>query len=324
MISLITRISLIVLGVYTASEIFKSKAGVLKYSPSSNCSNLLIKFDKSLQIGKRKKDILRVYKNKLSEKIREYFKGVPEYTYKGLWIQGSYKMDTMIKTKDNECDIDVGLYFTRVPEGISPNTVRNHVYRALNSSTTKTPQDWSKVIRLQYKDFHIDFPVYYFDDTIMDTPLLATKNEGWTENDPKELYDLFNNYEYFKKKDCKQVKRIIRLLKAIGDNYKKKALHGLAFSLFVIENYEPHERDDIALINVLISIQDHLKSKGWKLKMPVAPYDNVLRKYKSNQRENFENYLDDMIMDLREALKMNKQEAANIWKIYLGRNFQTV
>ena len=53
---------------------------------------------------------------KMFKKIKDYFnENHPEYK-PTFYIQGSYKMGTTIRTKEDECDLDDGCYFIPKPD----------------------------------------------------------------------------------------------------------------------------------------------------------------------------------------------------------------
>lgn len=79
----------------------------------ANCNKLFLDYNKNLTITKKKKDSLKDSKEVLRKRILKHFKeNHPDYVPE-FYIQGSYKMGTTIITKDDECDLDDGVYFRR-------------------------------------------------------------------------------------------------------------------------------------------------------------------------------------------------------------------
>ena len=77
----------------------------------ANCNNLFNDFHGEIIIGKTKSDRMMSSKNSLRAKIRKWFKeNHPDYEPK-FFIQGSYKMKSGIRTKEDICDLDDGVYF---------------------------------------------------------------------------------------------------------------------------------------------------------------------------------------------------------------------
>lgn len=122
------------------------------------------------------------------------------------WIQGSYKFHTLIRPvhKDEEYDVDVGLYFTwdarETRDPPTPEQLRERVQREL-IAYSKTNAAVRRVIeppkercsRALYKQqFHIDIPTYHL-DPYNDTRRLACLSGVWEHSDPKALYLWFKN-----------------------------------------------------------------------------------------------------------------------------------
>ena len=75
----------------------------------ANCNNLFKKFNGSISIDADKNSKMTNSKTKLRDRIRKWFKdNHPDYEPK-FYIQGSYKMKTGIRTKDDICDLDDGV-----------------------------------------------------------------------------------------------------------------------------------------------------------------------------------------------------------------------
>ena len=99
----------------------------------ANSHSLFQQFNSNISIGSSKKEKMKNSKDKLRERIRKYFKNNhPEYEPK-FYIQGSYKMKTAIRTKDDICDLDDGVYFFREPNGTS-TTLQAWVKNAVDGS----------------------------------------------------------------------------------------------------------------------------------------------------------------------------------------------
>lgn len=75
----------------------------------ANCNKLFHDFNKELNLTDSKKDSLRTSRDNIREAIEHHFKEEhPEYV-PHFWIQGSYKMNTVIRYKDDTCDVDDGV-----------------------------------------------------------------------------------------------------------------------------------------------------------------------------------------------------------------------
>jgi len=70
-------------------------------------------------------------------------------------------MKTSIRTKDDICDLDDGVYFFRSPD-VSATTLQTWIKNAVDEYTSEKPEHRSKCIRNIFaNDYEIDIPVYY-------------------------------------------------------------------------------------------------------------------------------------------------------------------
>ncbi|PXX30397.1 cyclic GMP-AMP synthase DncV-like nucleotidyltransferase [Arenibacter sp. ARW7G5Y1] len=283
----------------------------------ANCNKLFLDFDKNLNIKKKKKEGLMNSKEVLRNKIRKYFKdNHPEYKPE-FYIQGSYKMGTTILTKDDECDLDDGVYFKR-EIGVSGTTLQTWIKNAVEDATMTPPEHRSKCIRVIYQsDYHIDFPAYYFPKD-KDHPFLAVKNKDLQESDPKEVVQW-----YFNQKDTNgQFHRTTKSLKAWGDFKRNKMPSGLAMSILAAENIQFDDRDDISLKDTLIKIQESL-TKKFECIVPSTPYDDLFEGYDDARKNNFLSNLKDFIEDAKKACndEPNQLKASKLWRKHMGDKF---
>src|SRR5690606_28087796 len=123
----------------------------------ANCNKLFLDFNDKLKLTSSKIQRMKTARENIKSKLIEYFKDKPKYGFTGTWIQGSYKMDTIFRTKEDTCDKDLGAYFKTVDPEVSAATVMDHVFNAVENVTSTRPSKKSKCIRVIYKDdFHID------------------------------------------------------------------------------------------------------------------------------------------------------------------------
>lgn len=282
----------------------------------ADCHNLFLKYNDDLNIIKSKKDSLKNSKEALRKRIRKYFKeNHPEYVPQ-FFIQGSYKMKTMIRTKDNECDLDDGVYFLRKPD-VTCTTLQKWVYNAVEGHTTGGQQHRKKCIRVIYSgDYHIDLPVYYKFEEDGEHPFLAVKDGDWEESDPKEFIDWFRGI----KTDL--MVRVSRYLKGWGDYKRNNMPSGLAMAVLTEKNLVKNERDDIALRDTLKAIKTSLKAK-WECVMPTTPEDDLFNNYDETFQKNFFSALDDFIVDANAAIDDEEcqKKASKKWRKHFGDRF---
>ena len=296
----------------------------IKVTDASDCHENFLKFDDTISISNEKVANLKRAHNTIRDKLLNYFDHQPHIPPIQFFIQGSYKMKTMVENINKFSDVDLGIYFQEKPN-LKINTLQWHIKQALIDHTTKGVEVKKMCIRLNYvRDFHIDMPIYYIDYN--NSIYFGSKTNGWTKSDPKDFVKWFNR----KTKGRPQMIRIIRYLKAWADYRKyeteKKFPSGLALTLWVIEHYEDHHRDDIAFTctceKILKYLNDHYQSE-WTAKMPVAPFDNTLDRLNDYQKEYFYNDFNEMITNSIEAIGSSKySRARNRWKDIFGYRFK--
>lgn len=284
----------------------------------ANCQTLFSKFLDKLDIVDSKTTSMRTSKDNLKDKIVSYFqKNHSEYTPE-FYIQGSYKMGTSIRTKDDECDLDLGVYIKPKPD-VTAMTLQQWVYDAVNGTTTATPSQKNKCIRVKYSTgYHIDLPVYRKDKTGDEIPELAIKNKGFEKSDARGIVEWFNG----KKKDNPQLVRLIKYLKAWADNIRESMPPGLAWTILAVKNHKIKEgRDDIALRDTLKEILSSLEEK-FECKVPAEPFDDMFEDYSIDKKAKIKGYIQKFIDDATKAInEPNEKKASRIWQKYLGARF---
>lgn len=285
----------------------------------SNCHNLFQTFNGNLSITASKKDKLITSRDNLRAMIRKHFReNHSEYKPK-FRGQGSYSLGTMIRTKEDTCDLDNGIYFFPKPNETA-TTMQNWVWDAIENATSEKPQHRKKCVRVIYKgDYHIDLPVYYKESETNDTenPYIAVKDSGWSKSDPKEFNKWFKDH---KDKDD-QLVRTVRYLKAWCDNRSKKMPNGLTMTVLACRNIKYNDRDDICLRDTLIEIKSSLIA-SWSCIMPTTPKDDLLENYTGDKDYFFES-IDGFIDDATKAIENeeNQLKASRLWQKQLGSYF---
>ena len=283
----------------------------------ANCNKLFLDFNKELNISSSKRDRLIKSKNDLRDRVTKYMHENHDDFTVSYFLQGSYKMGTMIKTKDNECDFDDGIYLDKKPDETA-QTVQGWIKEAVKDATTTHPQHKKKCIRVIYQgDYHIDLPVYFERDYDAH-PSLADKDDGWDFSDPREFFEWFKE----QKDDDGQLVKIIRYLKAWGDYKRNKMPNGLTMSVLAANNIVYNDRDDIALKDTLQEIQNKIQY-NFHCYMPTTPYDDLLAKLDNTQKDNFLDRLTDFISDAKKAVEDEKNQltASKLWKKHLSDRF---
>lgn len=287
----------------------------------ANAHNYFLEFEKAISLSPGKKKKLIGSRKALEKRITEYFREHEKFLVPKFYIQGSYKMGTMVMDDKGTYDVDLGVYFLEKPN-IEPLSLQKNVFNAVKDHTNDIPQHRDKCIRVIYKgDFDIDIPVYY--KTPSDKhPFLATKN-GWLQSDPKELCDWFE-----KKKDRNgQLMRLVKYFKAWAYQRSKKMPNGISFSVWVSNCYKPNSRDDRAFFETAKAIEatfGSFFSGDTEVICPVTPKDNLL-KLDWDQRTNFKEIFRNMLKETEHALESNSNKKANhIWRQQFGEKFPEI
>lgn len=287
----------------------------IKYSDMANIHNQFLKFEQNISVPKSKMQKLVSSRLALQNRIIEHFKRKPNMPVPKFYIQGSFKMGTMILDKNNTYDVDLGIYFLIKPQ-IEPATLQKWVLEAVKGHTAGGVEHRSKCIRVIYKgDFDIDLPVYY--KTPNDKhPYLATK-KGWEMSDPKELCDWFKG-----KKDKEgQLLRLIKYFKGWANCRGRKMPSGIAFTVWVTNNYVANVRDDVAFYETAKKMYKYFANNA-KSTNPATPGDNLIEKLDRTQIRNFYNAFGNLVSTAEQALMQdNQQKAINLWKQQLGDKF---
>lgn len=285
----------------------------------ANTHDLFIQFNDELQVTKTKRENLMTSRDHLRHRVKNYFeKNHPNYT-PSFYIQGSYKMGTTIRTKDDTCDLDDGVYFKNNPENVSCTTLQSWVKDAVDGTTDADATHRKKCITVDYKaGYNIDLPVYLFDQNTEEHPQLAIKYGDWRLDDPKEMVEEFKAA----KKNNAQLVKIVRYLKAWGDFKRQKMPCGLAMTILAMNNHASHDRDDISLKNTLIAIENVLKNR-FECRVPATPYDDLFESYSESRKNNFMDNLAAFISDAKKAVdeEKNKRAASLLWRRHLGDRF---
>jgi len=317
--------NLIALGIigFVGGLIFGTKKK-FEITSKSNCDNFFKRFNDIITIHPDKVANLSKAHGTIKNKVRNYFRTQTNLPIPDFYIQGSYKMKTIVENQDLKCDVDLAVIFPRNP-GVTIETLQNHIKKALNNHTSRGIMIKINCVRLNYvRDFHIDLPIYY-SDTNTGNMYFGSRGFYWEKSNPKAFI------EWFKSKTVKkpQLIRIIRYLKAWSEYNKhkmgKKFPSGLALTLWAIEHYQYSSRDDIALFNTCSNILKYLNDNfkfQWSAKMPVEPYDNVLNRLSSSQQSGFYDELKHMVSLMAEALSSDNQNAAKrCWMKVFGSRF---
>jgi hypothetical protein len=297
----------------------------LKITEESNSDLHLKRFNEIISIPLEKVVNLQKARETIKTKVRDHLRYQTNLPIPTFYIQGSYKMKTIVENRNLKCDVDLAVIFPRDP-GVRIETLQNHLRNALWNHTTKGVTVKSNCVRLGYvRDFHIDLPVYY-KDCYTGEMYFGSRDNQWTSSDPKAFVEWFKSETHQKP----QLVRIIRYLKAWADYTKfktgKKFLRGLTLTLWVIKYYKVSRRDDVALFHTCIAILEYLDGNfkfSWSAEMPVKPFDNVLKRLSKSQISGFYDEFKKMVSIMTEAVSSGYQpQAISKWQRIFGARFR--
>lgn len=283
----------------------------------ANCNKLFLDFDKKINVLSSKEGKLKTSCANIRTALRTHFaKNHSEYKPKFAY-QGSSQLGTMIRTKDDTCDYDMGVYFGKEPD-VTAKTLQGWVWDAVENTTSTKPIHKNKCIRVIYKnDYHIDLPVYYkpkfFDDKV--SPEIAIKSNGFSPSDPRAFIQWYKAHTNYTAKTI----RVVRYLKSWGDNKQESMPSGLTMSLLAIRNIIYNDREDIMLRDTLKQIKS-ATDKKWECLVPTTPGDDLFAGFTDTQKSNFKSNLSDFILDADKAIDMEKNQlkASKLWEKHLG------
>lgn len=215
------------------------------------------------------------------------------------WLQGSYKNHTLIRPvqKGDEFDIDVGIYllFNAEDDGLDAKVAKNLNREILewyvsNRPEAQVEESKNSCERLSYPaSFHIDIPLYYFDEK-NNVCRLATQNDGWIDSDPKALQDWFDeSVSHLDKSSIAKIRRIIKYLKvwtALKSKNDGASIPSIALTVLVAKYFVELDDDDDTFISTSINVMDYVLDND-TLKNPVHGGD--LFGFNENDRELIRN-----------------------------------
>jgi len=291
----------------------------------ANLNSLFIDYDSNLSIPDSKREKMNRSREHTRERISRWFSiHAPGYPV-SFWIQGSHKNHLNIRTLDEECDQDDGIYIDRDPStSVDGYELQSWIFEAVTGSTSTTPEHKERCIRNFYQadklgPFHIDYPSYY-KTAEMPHPLLTVKNGDLEDSDPEE----FNEWLKNQVDDKGQLRRVIRYLKGWADfQYKMHPMpNGLTLTILACNAYVTREnRDDESFYLTLLGIHQNLE-QSWQCIMPAVPYDNLLEGTDESFKMNFMQCIESLLKDGKNALEEESAyEASQLWKKHLGPRF---
>ena len=174
--------------------------------------------------------------------------------------QGSYAMLTMVQDKDNDYDIDDGVYFAendlkdedRCP--LSPSATRKLVCSALlDKRFNKQPKVLKNCVRIYYNEgYHVDMPIYRI--RMVDGEYELASGDEWRVSRAADVEEWFYDTNEAKSPDTengRQFRRIVRDIKKYARSrvaWKGDIASGFTITKLIDECFIADEhREDFAL-----------------------------------------------------------------------------
>lgn len=284
----------------------------------ANCNKLFLDFIKQItptaeQMQKMKKS-RKALESKISDVLQEKLRMTVSYYTQG---SGAKDMKTIIVKSDGTYDADRGVYLPQEPE-VNAETIQKYVYDAVKDHTVDGAEHRKKCVRVLYKcEYNIDFPVYYEVEG-ESYSYLAIKGNGWIKDDPSKMVEWFVE----NKDEEGQLIRIVKDIKAWASERGHKMPSGIALTVWIVRNFVAvKDRDDKALAQTLRAIYN-ANYFIVSCPAPVEPYDDLVSKLNSDQKEKFRAALKEFSDAAEKAIEESNQlKASKIWRKYLGERF---
>lgn len=254
------------------------------------------------------------------------------------WLQGSYKMATVIRPVSlfEEFDVDLGIYYcwdsdekaTPAAAQLKDWAHESLVEFAKTAENVKEIENPSRErcerIRFE-KQFHIDVPAYHLNED-KDQRRLATSTEGWESSDPKAFYVWFKGE--VGNPERTQLRRMVRYLKAWAALHSSSGQTGRPTSILLtvlateafLEVGDDVKDDEDVFCEVVTNIRDRLQQNS-KVPNPVDTAEN-LNRLSDDDLGRFQNALDRLAEACVRAQDCEDEGAAAlIWDEVFGHLF---
>jgi len=259
-----------------------------------NCSKEITGYhDDRVTLPQSERSEMRDRRNSNRDRVKNGLKKNGDPAAEEFVSQGSYAMKTMVQHKDNDYDIDDGVYFAKEDlkgsQGADKTAfdARQMVRDAVDDGGFKTPPAVRKnCVRVFYeKGYHVDLPVYR---RVAEMDLWGNTKEyfelassDWTRSDARDVtswFDQENRSQSPDETNGRQLRRVTRLIKKLSqsrDSWKGKIGSGFMISKLVTEKYaKDQNREDSSLYDTMKAIRDRLEN-DLVVEHPVTPDSTI-------------------------------------------------
>lgn len=292
--------------------------------------------DQEVTLPKTEQDAMRDRRDANRTRLRNGLANASKPAPLEFVKQGSYAMKTMVRDRDNDYDIDDGVYFRKedlVGERGAEMTslqARQMVRNAVDDGKFKrAPEVRSNCVRVFYeKGYHVDLPVYRrvvtstaFGDEVH---YELAASSGWKRSDARDVSDWYED-ERAKSADGAQLRRINRDLKKYARSrysWRGGILSGFGITVLTTERYRVNDREDRALYDTMVAIRDRL---SWDLQVahPVTPGDYITSGSDDARARCFRDKLTEAIVTLQPLFETDctRERALKCWDKVFATTF---
>jgi len=283
--------------------------------------------------------------DELSDKLKD--EKIPDTEKKLTFTkfdQGSYAINTGIKPKDDDYDIDVGVLFDLTNDEYDSSKLKQLVFDKLDEQHNRTVVFNRPCITVKYSDgYHVDLAIYSDNDNdyhIAWGKKNSKTNKCWYKSEPKELTSWVKDVSDVDA-ESSQFRRVVRYLKKWKlkhfSSSGNEAPPSIGLTIQARNAYHEqasyvNDNDLGALINVVKDIKSSFTSKfefetlsfkkTVEVDLPVEPYKNVYYKMTLNQLDNYSNKVDDLLEALESARDEESiYEACKVLRQVFGDDF---
>lgn len=282
------------------------------------------RFEEEADLRDRRDILVTALQNALKD---EKIPGTEQKLKFETFHQGSYEMDTAVRPKNNDYDIDLGVMFDVSLEEYNSSSLKKLVRDKLNignrTVTWKTP-----CITVNYINdaYHVDLAIYAKnnDDIHIAWGKEHATEQVWYKADPKGLTQWVSNVSSDKDKSA-QFRRCVRYLKkwkeknfVSSGNYAPPSIGLTIQARKAFDHYISLVQSDLSALTIIASqiknafilgdydtdINDYKRKIS--ISLPVEPYKNVYYKMTDLQQNNFY----EKVLALEEALVDAKNETS--------------
>ncbi|WP_437595769.1 cyclic GMP-AMP synthase DncV-like nucleotidyltransferase [Sorangium sp. So ce590] len=318
-------------------------ADIQKYFIQFDDTIRLERDDEKAKLSEKRKRVL----DRLSEGIkrqRDEGQEIPRYN---TFNQGSYAMNTGVKPRNGDYDIDVGVRFElAINDHSDPVKVKEWVFNAVDGHTKKVEMRRS-CVTVFYQEagedvYHVDLAVYSGAEKNPDRQDYlakgkqnsATEHRIWEQSDPQGLCDRIAECRQSEHRE--QFRRVIRAMKRWKDERFSKdgnaAPKGIALTAAAYHWFQPSTRtidafanktadDDLDALDRFVQTMIDNFQQVWsdeeqrltprlKVGLPVVPYSDLCAKMTNPQMRDFKERLGNLKAALEAAKKDDDAHSA--------------